>query len=315
MTKTKIINFMRLRNYATALSLFMLAVSFYGIIFKGLNFGLDFTGGVQVEFMYEEPANLDDVRAVMEEQGFENYEVAFFGSDTEVLVRLQDLGDQELSAEVAGEIGSRLLEQISARSGIHVELAGSEFIGSVVGDEMKEQGALGLLVAAIAMLIYISLRFQFKFGLATVASLTEDVIVTVGFFALTQMTFDLTVMAALLAVIGYGLNDTVVICDRIRENVRVMRKTLIPDIIDISLSQVLGRTIITSLTTLLVLVTLALVGGETLRGFSVGLIVGVIISTYSSIFVATKVLLMLNLQTIDLIPDENKEEDPEGALP
>ena len=315
MTKTKIISFMRVRNAATVFSIFMLVVSLYGIIFKGLNFGLDFTGGVQVEFTYEEPANLDDVRAVMDEQGFENYEVALFGSDTEVLVRLQDLGDQELNAEVAAEIGSRLLEQLTQRSGAHVELAGSEFIGSVVGDEMKEQGALGILVAAIAMLIYITLRFQFKFGLATVASLTEDVIITVGFFALTQMTFDLTVMAALLAVIGYGLNDTVVICDRIRENVRVMRKTLVPDIIDISLSQVLGRTIITSLTTLMVLVTLALVGGETLRGFSVGLIVGVIISTYSSIFVATKVLLLTNLETTDLIPDENKEEDPEGALP
>lgn len=315
MTDVKTINFMGVRKIASVLSVVMLAVSIGALFVNGLNYGLDFTGGTQVELAFDEPADLTEVRDVMEEQGFENYEVVLFGSDTEVLIRIQDTGSEEMDPEVAAAAGSRIVDLMSERSGGGVELAGSEYIGSVVGDELKEQGGLGLIVALAMMLIYISLRFQFKFALATVAALTEDIIITIGFFAITQLTFDLTVLAALLAVIGYGLNDTVVICDRIRENFRTMRKTPSSEIIDISLSQTMARTIITSSTTLLVLITLTLLGGETLRGFSVALIVGVVIGTYSSIFVATNVLLRLNLESVDLIPPEKEGEDAEEVLP
>lgn len=315
MTDVKIINFMGVRKIASVLSVVMLVVSIGALFINGLNYGLDFTGGTQVELSFDEPADLNEVRDVMEEQGFENYEVVLFGSDTEVLVRIQDTGNEEMDPNVAAAAGNRIVDLISERTDGGVELAGSEYIGSVVGDELKEQGGLGLIVALAMMLIYISLRFQFKFALATVAALTEDIIITIGFFAITQLTFDLTVLAALLAVIGYGLNDTVVICDRIRENFRTMRKTPSSEIIDISLSQTMARTIITSSTTLLVLITLTLLGGETLRGFSIALIVGVIIGTYSSIFVATNVLLRLNLQSVDLIPPEKEGEDAEEVLP
>lgn len=315
MTDVKIINFMGVRKIASVLSVVMLVVSIGALFINGLNYGLDFTGGTQVELSFDEPADLNEVRDVMEEQGFENYEVVLFGSDTEVLVRIQDTGNEEMDPNVAAAAGNRIVDLISERTDGGVELAGSEYIGSVVGDELKEQGGLGLIVALAMMLIYISLRFQFKFALATVAALTEDIIITIGFFAITKLTFDLTVLAALLAVIGYGLNDTVVICDRIRENFRTMRKTPSSEIIDISLSQTMARTIITSSTTLLVLITLTLLGGETLRGFSIALIVGVIIGTYSSIFVATNVLLRLNLQSVDLIPPEKEGEDAEEVLP
>ena len=309
MADIRVINFMGKRKLASAFSLLLVVVSLGSLIFNGLNYGLDFTGGTQVEVYYEEVADLDRIRALLEEEGFESYEVAYFGSDNDVLVRIQDTGSEEVDPEIAARTGERVVDLLREENGgSGVQLQRSEYVGSVVGEELREQGGLGILVALGMMMIYIAVRFQFKFAMATVAALAEDVLITLGFFSVLQLSFDLSVLAALLAVIGYGLNDTVVICDRIRENFRILRKMDTTEIINISLSQTLSRTVITSMTTLLVLVTLALFGGETLRGFSVALMVGVVIATYSSLFVATNVLLSMHITKEDLMPPEKDEE-------
>ena len=308
MAEARIINFMGKAKIAGYLSTALLLISIASFFINGIKFGLDFTGGTQVELSYSEPANLEQVRNLLQEEGYENYEVVFFGSDSDVLVRIQNPDGQDIDPAVASQTGTALARQLSERTGSPVQLQSSEYVGSVVGDELREQGGLGLLVAMIMVMIYIAMRFQFKFAVACVAAVAEDVILTLGFFSIMQYTFDLTVLAAIMAVLGYGLNDTIVISDRIRENFRVMRKSDTAELINISLTQTLNRTLMTSLTTLLVLVALLLLGGAALKGFSIALIVGVAISIYSSLFVATNVLMRMKLSKEDLMPPVREGE-------
>jgi len=305
----KVINFMRWCKPASNFSLLLVILSFVSLAVNGLNFGLDFTGGTQVEARFETTADLDLVNEVLAEAGFENYEAVHFSNDSEVLIRIQDSGGEDVDPEVAAQTGDRVVAMLSERTGENIELQRSEYVGSVVGEELKEQGILGMLVSLAMMLAYIAFRFQYKFGLATLGALAEDVIITLGLFSVLQLDFDLTVLAAVLAVIGYGLNDTIVICDRIRENFRIMRKTDPEVVINLSITQTLGRTIVTSLTTIMVLFILLVLGGDVLRGFSLALFSGIVVGTYSTTFVAPKILLSLNVTKEDLMAPVNRKDE------
>lgn len=253
-TSTKKFDFMALRKVFAAVSILLVLASAVLLGVRGLNLGLDFTGGTSVELEYSEAPELDDVRSSLSDAGYTDYVVQNFGSDTLVLIRMQEAGDDEL--------GQRILEDIQARADSDVSLISSEFVGSQVGDELKENSGLGMLLALAVVLIYVGMRFQFKFGIASVIPLAHDVIIVLGLFALFQWTFDLTVLAALLAVIGYSLNDTIVIMDRIRENFRKLRIDDPEETVNLSIHETINRTINTSLTTLLVLVALYFLGAK-----------------------------------------------------
>jgi preprotein translocase subunit SecF len=308
----KTIPFMKFRKHCAVLSLLLLVLCVAGIFARGLNYALDFTGGTQIEVFYSETPDLEQVRQALTAAGYPNHEVVFFGTDQDVLIRLQnaDATGEVDSTELANEITAIL----SSSSGAEVELLSSGFVSSLVGDELKEQGGLGMLVALAMIMIYIALRFQFKFSVGAVASLAHDVIITFGFFALTQLDFDLTVLAAILAVIGYSLNDTIVVDDRIRENFRILRGLEAEEVIDISLTQTLTRTMITSLTTLFVLLALYFLGGQIVKGFSIALIVGIVIGTYSSIYVSASILMFMNITKEDLLPPV-KDKEALDAIP
>jgi len=308
------IDFMGKRKFATMFSAILIIISLGSFIVNGMRFGLDFTGGTQAELLFEESPNLEDIRNTLGQNGFQNYEVVFFGSDLDVVIRIQDVQEEGLPLEESNQTGDRVLAMLEEASGQNIELLRSEFIGAQVGDELREQGGLGMLVALIMIMIYISLRFQFKFAVGAVVALAHDVIIVLGFFSLMQFDFDLTVLAAVLAVVGYSLNDTIVVSDRIRENFRLLRGVDATETINSSITQTFSRTIITSLTTLLVLLALLLVGGEMISGFAIALTVGVLIGTYSSIYVAANVLLYMHISKEDLIPAQ--KDDPElDALP
>lgn len=309
MKDLKVIRFMRWRKLASSFSLILVLASIASLAIKGLNYGLDFTGGTQVEVFFAESPQLDVVQEVLAEQGYENYEAVFFGSPQDVLIRIQDTAGENVDPEVAAQTGDVVLAALRERLGEEITLERSEYVGSVVGEELKEQGVLGLLVSVAMMLTYIAMRFQWKFGVATISALAEDVIITLGVFSFFQLDFDLTVLAAVLAVIGYGLNDTIVICDRIRENFRLLRKTDTESIVDISLTQTLGRTIVTSATTIGVLTVLVMFGGDVLYGFSLALLVGVVVGTYSTIYVATNMLIRLQVSKEDLMPSVRSNEE------
>lgn len=311
---TKVIDFMRWRRVAMYFSYALCLATFVLLAVRGLNWGLDFTGGTQVEVGFSNTADLALVNEVLEEAGFENFEAVYFGTDREVLIRIQDTGSEEIDPEVAAQTGDLVVAMLAERTGEEVELQRSEYVGSVVGDELREQGVLGMLAALAMMMIYVAYRFQYKFGLATLGALAEDAIITLGVLSLFQIDFDLTVLAAVLAVIGYGLNDTIVICDRIRENFRLMRKTPVEHIMNLSVTQTLDRTIVTSITTMLVLVVLLIFGGETLYGFSVALLTGIFVGTFSSTFVAPSILIKLKVSKEDLMPPVRSKEELD-ALP
>lgn len=294
MLGTKTIDFMRLGVGFAVVSVLMVLLSIGAIVTKGLNFGLDFSGGTLVELNYAEPIPLPDVRRQLADAGFERAVVVNFGAETDVLVRLP-AGEQ-------GDVGQQVLAVLEAGAEGPIELRRVEFVGPQVGEELREQGGLAMLLALGLVMLYMAVRFQFKFGVAAVVTLIHDAIVAVGFFALFQWEFDLTVLAAVLAVIGYSLNDTIVVFDRIRENFRKMRKGTAREIINVSLTQTLGRTLATSGTTLAVLVALFLFGGDMLRGFSVALLIGVGVGTYSSIYVASAMLVWMKLSKEDLMP-------------
>lgn len=299
------INFMGYRVPAMIMSLILLIVSIGTLSTQGLKLGLDFTGGTLVEIVYDSPADLNNVRNTLESSGYENALVINFGSDQDVLVRLPQSNNSEL--------GDKLLEALTANYDGEIDLQRIEYVGPQVGEELREQGGLGLLVALICVMVYVTFRFQYKFSIGAVIALIHDVIITLGVFSLFHWDFDLTVLAALLAVIGYSLNDTIVVSDRIRENFRIVRKGSSHDIINKSLTQTLGRTIMTSATTLLVLLSLFIFGGDIIHGFAFALIIGVIIGTYSSIFVAANVLLMLKISKEDLaIPVVEGAEHVDG---
>ena len=307
MNINKQIDFMGKRKIAAIFSIILLLVSIGSIAFKGLNLGLDFTGGTLIEVEYTVAPNLEDVRVQLSNSGYENPVVQNFGASTSVLVRLAESFNDKVGLEVISSLTS---------SGETVELKRSEFVGAQVGEELREQGGLGLLLALGLVMIYVALRFQFKFSVGAVAALIHDVIIVVGFFSIFSWDFDLTVLAALLAVIGYSLNDTIVVADRIRENFRLLRKIEPLEVINISLTQTLSRTIVTSLTTILVLLSLYFFGGEMINGFAKALLVGVFIGTYSSIYVASNILILMGITKEDLIaPIVEKEGEELDEMP
>ena len=298
MKKVKIYNFMGIRRHAVVLSTLLLIASLGSLMMQGLRLGLDFTGGTQVEVGYEQPADVDLLRQQLEIAGFESPIVVHFGSDTDVLIRLQGKPDQGLS--------DRVYEALMDRNEV-VELRRVDFVGPQIGEELREDGGLGMLAALIVVMIYVAIRFQLKFAIGAVLALGHDVLIVLGFFSLARLEFDLTVLAAVLAVVGYSLNDTIVVSDRIRENFRKIRNASSEDMINESLSQTLWRTINTSLTTMLVLLSLFFLGGELIHNFAIALMVGVAIGTYSSIYVAATVMLAMNIDREDLIVPEKGE--------
>lgn len=299
----KVINFMSIRKYAAIFSILLVLGSVASLFTNSLQFGLDFTGGALVEVEYSEPLPLNDVRAALNEAGYKDVVVQTFGSPTDILVRL--------AQDHNSKLGDEVLATLRDGTDLDVELRRSEYVGAQVGDELREQGGLGMLLALALVMVYIALRFQFKFSVGAVVALAHDVLIVLGFFSLFKIEFDLTVLAAVLAVIGYSLNDTIVVSDRIRENFRKVRKGTPEEIINLSLSQTLGRTMVTSLTTLLVLVALFYFGGELIHGFASALLVGVFVGTYSSIYVASNALMGMNISKEDLMPPV-KEELAEG---
>lgn len=296
---------MSLRKIAMTISTLLILASFASFFIKGMNFGLDFTGGTTVEVGFEQAADLKKVRSVLHENGFPDAQVQLFGSSKDVKIRLEPR-----EGEKADMISNQVLDVLE-KTGQKVEIRSIEFVGPSVGEDLKEQGGLAMLTALICILIYVALRFEWRFAIGAVAALAHDVLLTVGLFSILGLPFDLTVLAAVLAVIGYSLNDTIVVSDRIRENFRKIRIDDTIEIVDISLTQTLNRTLVTSITTILVLVALFVWGGETIHGFATALLFGVFIGTYSSVYVASSVAVMMGISKEDLIPVEVEKEGAE----
>ncbi len=384
--ESKVINFMGWRKTCATISIVLLLASIVSLATRGLEFGLDFTGGSQVELGFDRPADLPTIRSVLAEQGLGNPVAVLFGSDSEVLIRTQDaLSDGALeqledelaalseSAEIAevrnagsaqtqfseilvfrgisesalqsaqlfdpryygrteisteGELvtvavenaldnvySQYLIDALEETTGASIDLRRSEFVGPQVGDELRDQGGLGMLFALAVVMIYVAIRFQYKFSIGAVLALVHDVIIVLGVFSLLGLDFDLTVLAAVLAVIGYSLNDTIVVFDRVRENFRKMRRGTTNEVINTSLTQTLERTLLTSLTTLLVLFVLYFFGGELINGFAFALIVGVLVGTYSSIYVSANILAAMHLTKEDLMPPPKEGEEQEELVP
>lgn len=292
------IDFMAKRKMMMYLSLILLLGSVLSLATKGLNLGVDFTGGTLLEVGYQSEVDVESVRELLADSEFSGATVQHFGSTSEILIRMAPRADVE-PAQISNEIFQLL--QSGDRS---PEMRRIEFVGPQIGEELTEDGFLAMIYALFGILVYVALRFQLRFSFGAIAALVHDILFTVGIFSLTQMEFDLTVLAALLAVIGYSLNDTIVVFDRIRENFRKMQKTTPLETINKSLNQTLSRTLMTSITTLLVLISLFLVGGEIIHGFATALIIGVVVGTYSSIFVASTVTLAWGIKREDLMPVE-----------
>jgi preprotein translocase subunit SecF len=303
----KVINFMGLRKVAALFSICLVLISIGSLAVQQLNWGLDFTGGTLVEVSYSETVDLQAIRDTLGEKGYQGATVVSFGTDRDVLIRL--------SHGYSDEEGAVLLRILQDNFEGGVELRRIEFVGPQVGDELREQGGLAMLLALGLVMLYIAFRFQLKFAVGAVIALVHDVLITLGFFSITRMEFDLTVLAALLAVIGYSLNDTIVVFDRIRENFRKVRRTEPAEIVNISLTETLSRTLFTSLTTLLVLMSLAIFGGEMINAFAIALIVGIAVGTYSSIYVASNVLLLMNVSKEDLMIPVKEGADQEDLTP
>lgn len=294
------LKFMKYRRLASAISISIFLISILSLSLRGISLGLDFSGGTLIEVSYSSPVSLESIREDLETNGYLDSQVVNFGTNLDVLIKV---ADQSGNSSVGEDIFN-----ILSNEGAPINLKRVEFVGPQVGDELRDQGGLGMLIALFMILMYVAFRFQYKFALGAVAALGHDVVIILGIFSIFSWDFDLTVLAALLAVIGYSLNDTIVVSDRIRENFRTERVLDPEDLVDLSLNQILGRTIVTSFTTLLVLFALFIFGGELIRGFSLALILGVIIGTYSSIYVVANMLMSLNLSKEDLAVPE-----PEGA--
>ena len=290
------IDFLSKRTIALVVSTILLIVSIGSLATQGLKKGIDFTGGTLVELSFADPVELDTLRSLLTNASFEGAIVQHFGSSKEVLIRL--LPNEALNTAA---LSNKVLDLVNTKFTQKSELRRAEFVGPQVGEELTEDGGLALLYALICILIYVTFRFEYRFALGSVAALAHDVIITLGFFSVFQFEFDLTVLAAILAVIGYSLNDTIVVFDRVRENFRKLRNCTPTEVVNISLNQTLTRTIMTSLTTLLVLLALFFLGGEIIHDFALALIVGVIIGTYSSIYVASPITLALGISKADLV--------------
>jgi len=293
-------DFMRHRKPAYIVSIILIIIAIVSFATRGLNYGIDFTGGTIVELSYEDGVDLEQVRQTLLDTDFNDAIVQYFGTSTEVLVRIPPQEGMN-----SADISSKLI-QLLGSSGEAVQMRRVEFVGPQVGEELREDGGLAMIYALVGILIYVAIRFQTRFSVGAIAALIHDVTLTIGFFSVTQINFDLTVLAAILAVIGYSLNDTIVVFDRIRENFHQMRKALPVEVMNISINQTLSRTIVTGVTTLLVLFALLFLGGEIIFGFALALIIGIVIGTYSSIFIASPVTLALGVSRQDLLPVEKE---------
>jgi len=300
-------DFMSKRKLALMISLILIIISIAAMATRGLNLGIDFTGGTLVEVGYADSVELETIRKALTDNGFNDSIVQHFGTSKDVLIRLPVADKDDDKAQLSNKVLGAL-----AVTG-DPEMRRVEFVGPQVGDELRDKGGLAMLYALIGILIYVALRFEWRFSLGSVAALIHDVILVVGFFAVTQIEFDLTVLAALLAVIGYSLNDTIVVFDRIRENFRRLRKATSEGVLNTSINQTLSRTLMTSITTLLVLFALFSFGGEVIHSFSIALLVGVIVGTYSSIYVASSALLALNVSKEDLMQEEIENPNEDGS--
>ncbi len=296
-------NFMAKRKYALAFSLLLIIASVATLAMKGLNFGLDFTGGTLIEVAYPQSADLEKIRKRLATSGFGDAIVQNFGSSKDVLVRLAPR-DHTSSQSLGDKIISALKEDDE-----DVVMRRQEFVGPQVGDELRDDGGLAMLIALGFILVYVMSRFEYRFALGSIAALIHDVIITMGVFSFFQLDFDLTVLAAVLAVIGYSLNDTIVVFDRIRENFRLMRKKDPVDIINASLNQTLSRTMMTSFTTLIVVLAMFFLGGELIHGFSIALMIGILVGTYSSIYVASSMVITLKITAESMMPVKKEGED------
>ena len=297
------INFMKPRKIASMLSIIMILISLGSLTFRGLDLGLDFTGGTLIEIQLSKPTDLERIRDVLGLKLDDDFQVSYFGSEQDVLIKIPGGSENNLSDEIVS----------SLNESFQFDLRRKDFIGPQIGEEIRDQGGLGLLAALLVMMAYIMFRFQFKFAIGALLALVHDVVIVLGVFSVFYIGFNLTVLAALLAVIGYSLNDTIVVSDRIRENYRKKRKSDNIDVINRSLNQMLGRTLITSLTTLLVLFALLILGGDFIQNFAIALICGVVIGTYSSIYVLCNNLILMNLNFEDLAI--KKSEQFEDGMP
>jgi len=299
-------NFMGMRKVTSIVSALLIIFSISTLSYQGLNLGVDFTGGTLVEVGYPEAVNLDKLRQSFSDSEFNDVAIQYFGSAKEILIRIP--AQQGLNS---ADVSSKLLDLLSANN-FSAEMRRVEFVGPQVGEELREDGGLAMLYALLCIMVYIAFRFQMRFSVGAVSALIHDVIITLGFFSITRFNFDLTILAALLAVIGYSLNDTIVVFDRVRENFRKIRDKTPVEVFNISLNQTLSRTLMTSFTTLLVLMALFFLGGEIIHGFSMALIFGVLIGTYSSIYIASPVTLMLGIKKEDLMPVKKEGVDLEN---
>ncbi|MFL2735527.1 MAG: protein translocase subunit SecF [Gammaproteobacteria bacterium] len=290
---------MRPRKIASALSISLVILSIFSLSFKGLNAGLDFTGGTLIEIKLSQSTSLEEIREVLGSKLEDDFQVSYFGSEQDVLIKIPGGSENNLSDEIVAAL----------KNSFQFDLRRKDFIGPQIGEELRDQGGLGILAAMLVMMVYIMFRFQFKFAIGALLALVHDVLIVLGFFSIFYIGFNLTVLAAILAVIGYSLNDTIVVSDRIRENYRKKRKSDNVDVINRSLNQMLGRTLITSLTTLLVLFALLILGGDFIQNFAIALICGVIVGTYSSIYVLCNNLILMNLNFEDLAIKKSETYD------
>ncbi|MBL1278556.1 MAG: protein translocase subunit SecF [Ectothiorhodospiraceae bacterium] len=304
--KATTFDFMSKRKVTMLLSAVLILISVGSLATRGLNFGLDFTGGTLIELGYSHPVDLTIVRSTLETSGFPEAVAQHFGTARDILIRI---APREGKSDA--DISSTVMSALRNVDDGEVTMRRVEFVGPQVGDELANDGGLAMIYALICILIYVGFRFEYRFAIGSVAALVHDVLITLGVFSLFQLDFDLTVLASILAVIGYSLNDTIVVFDRIRENFRKMRKGSSVDIVNASLNQTLSRTIMTSITTLLVLMALFIVGGELIHGFATALIIGVVVGTYSSIYVASSSALSMGISKEDLMPVEKEGDDLE----
>ncbi|WP_051687427.1 protein translocase subunit SecF [Microbulbifer sp. HZ11] len=304
----RVYDFMRWRKVAAAISIALVIASIAALAMNGLKLGLDFTGGTQIEVGYQNAPKIEDVRSQLEDAGFEGAAVVRFGSDSELLIKLPpEVAEQQAQqnareAEANNSIGDKVVGVLRQHSDGSIDLRRVEMVGPQIGEELRDDGGLGMLFALAVVMAYVALRFQYKFAVGAVVALIHDVIIVLGFFAILRLDFDLTVLAAVLAVVGYSINDTIVVYDRVRENFRRVRQADPEEVINISISQTLSRTFMTSFTTLLVLWALQFFGGELIHNFSLALIVGVVIGTFSSVYVAANVLMAMKISKEDLMP-------------
>lgn len=300
MKKPIYIEYLKYRHVTTAISAVVLLLSIFFLATRGLNFGLDFTGGTLLELQYSKPVDVQVVQQTLDQAGYRDVAVQYFGSQTDVIVRTSEAFRDGLGAEIIQTLQS---------PDNKLTLQRSEFVGASVGEDLRDQGGLAILVSMFLLMIYIAARFQFKFGVAAVLGLVHDVVVILGLFAFFQWDVDLTVLAAMLAVVGYSLNDTIVVADRIRENFRVMRRGTSVEVINDSINQTMDRTIMTGLTSLVTVIALMVFGGDMIYYFSVAFALGIVVGTYSTIFCVSSVLLWLNVSREDLMPPAVEEVD------